>query len=113
MSESYDIHIQKNPIFDPVRGESALVYFPYNPEMVKLIKSIPSAIWQPNFKAWDLRIPMLRVFVRNVKRFQSQLGVTPKWYISKEFSSKTELKCDLRAVKWKTTPFEHQIQGVE
>ena len=113
MPESYDIHIQKNPIFDPVRGESALVYFPYNPEMVKLIKSIPSAIWQPDFKAWDLRIPMLRVFVRNVKRFQSQLGVTPKWYISKEFSSKTELKCDLRAVKWKTTPFEHQIQGVE
>lgn len=110
---SYDIHIKMSPVLDPTRGDCALIYFPYNEQMIKLVKSIPSAMWQPNFKCWELRVPMVRVFIRNVKRFQSQLGVSPMWYISNEFKAKTQLQCDLRAVNWKTKPFEHQIQGVE
>lgn len=110
---SYEIHIQKNPTYDVTRGESALIFFPYNEGIIQMIKSIPSARWLTAYSAWDLRLPMVRVFIRNVKRFQSQLGIQPQWFISNEFKPSTQLKCDLRKVHWKTTPFEHQYQGVE
>ena len=86
---SYEIHIQKNPTYDVTRGESALIFFPYNEGIIQMIKSIPSARWLTAYSAWDLRLPMVRVFIRNVKRFQSQLGIQPQWFISNEFKPST------------------------
>ena len=97
---------------DPARGKCVLVHFNYHEELVKLIKGVPSAIWMPDYESWELRYPMVRVFLYRVKRYIARLNINPVYYISEDLRGMKE-EFDLKDIEFKTTPYNYQIEGIQ
>lgn len=111
---TFPIRISENPNYDPVRGKCALVSFSYNEKLIQLIKGIPGSLWNGELKCWDLRWCMVRVFLRQLKNKAAQLELNPQIMLSDTIVNSMKSKdINLTGIKWKTKPFQHQIDAVK
>lgn len=106
--------MSRSPRYDVTRGECVLIQFPYHEKMVTLIKTIPSAAWCPEFKCWELRKCMCKVFVYSVKRYRAQLDIEPRYNIETELFDNVTTEFDFSSLPpLKTNLFDYQIDAVK
>lgn len=109
----YTITLTPSPRVDHSRGPCVLVTINYNEEMNTLLKSIPGSLYVPEFKSWEIRQPMIKVFVSSVMNHKSKLEIEPEWIIAPELINKADIKVDLKTLNWKTKPYNYQLEAVE
>lgn len=80
------------------------VKFNYNPQIVEFIKSLPNRIYHKKTQEWELPINRL-AFIINI--LNEDFLIIPLSQVSKE---KVEIPKDY---KFKTKPFEHQLEAIE
>lgn len=83
---------------------SLFVSFPYNQRVVDTIKSYPTRYWNKDLKEWEIPLKKLSNLTEDLSCFDFEL--TGK-YVSLE---KKQAKVP-KEFKFKTKPFEHQIDG--
>lgn len=108
-----DVYMSTSPLYDVIRGECVLVSFPYHDKLVQIIKTVPSAIWLPDYKAWEIRKCMCKVFVYSVKRYKAQIEFDISWHIENGlFTNISEF--DFNSLpKLKSTLFDYQVEAVK
>lgn len=104
--------------------KSCAIEFTYNPQVVNLTKAIPSRKWDANNKCWTIQI----ADVNGAKRLYENAGhsvsmspdlkiavakVTEKQQAILEQVKVKELDYDVRAMRFKNTPLEHQYEAIE
>lgn len=80
---------------------------------MQLIRNIPSAIWKPDVKSWELRFAMVKVFLYRVKRYIAKLGINPTYYIADSLRNNKVLEYDLSDIDFKSTPYPYQLEGIQ
>lgn len=101
-------------MYDATRGECVLVSFPYNEKLIQIIKTVPGAIWAPQFKCWEIRKCMCKVLVYSVKRYRAQIQEEVSWHIENGLFESDNSIFDMSAVPaLETTPFNYQIDGIK
>ena len=83
---------------------SMFVSFEYNQKVVDTIRSLPTRYWEPSTKEWEIPLKKLQYLLDNLSSFDFE--ITGK-YVSFE-KPKAEIPNDF---SFKTTPYEHQIEG--
>ena len=90
-----------------VNGDWSLyVTFPYNDKIVSVVRSFPSRFYNKDKKEWELPFKALKWLVNQLPEYD--FDITGK-YISLE---KKQVKTPTGFV-FKTTPFQHQIEGFQ
>jgi SNF2 family DNA or RNA helicase len=86
-------------------GDYALfITFPYNNKIVDTIRSFPTRYWDKNNKVWELPLNKLGDFTSSLSEFDFEItGVNVQ--------SKPIVCTKPENFEFKTTPFEHQIEG--
>lgn len=105
-------------------SKTCSIEFPYNPELVTMVKTVPSRRWNPNNRCWDIQLsdvlgakrifesaghlvtmaPDLRIAVEDVT--EKQKAILKQVEVS-------NLEYDVRSVQFKNTPLEHQYEAIE
>ena len=83
---------------------SMFVSFEYNQKVVDTIRSLPTRYWEPSTKEWEIPLKKLQYLLDNLSNFDFE--ITGK-YVSFE-KPKAEVPNNF---SFKTTPYEHQIEG--
>lgn len=83
---------------------SMFVSFEYNQKVVDTIRSLPTRYWEPSTKEWEIPLKKLQYLLDNLSDFDFE--ITGK-YVSFE-KPKAEIPNNF---SFKTTPYEHQIEG--
>ena len=92
---------------DKVNGEMALyVSFPYNTEIVSVLRELPSRYWHKDVKQWEVPIKKFSTLLDSLSAYE--FDITGLENVSRETSKKIKLD-----YAFKTQPFQHQIEGVE
>ena len=86
---------------------SLFVSFEYNSEIVDIVKQFPTRVYNKDDKTWEIPFNKLGEVVNKLSAYD--IEITGK-YINLEEKNNVELPDDF---KFKTTPFEHQIDGVK
>lgn len=97
---------------DVLRGRCVFVKFSYHEAMITLIKGIPGAAFRREYGCWELRYPMVRVFLHQVKRHIAELQIRPEYFISDELKS-TLKTYDLSKMNFKSKPYDYQLEGIQ
>ena len=88
-----------------VNGDwSMFVTFPYNQKVVDVIRTCANRSWDKNKKEWELPIKFFKTFIDSLQDFD--FDVSGNW---EAFAEKKEIS--LPNFNFKTTPFQHQIDG--
>lgn len=88
-----------------VNGEWSLyVTFPYNEKIVNIIREYPDRYWDKNKKEWEIPFKKFAEFIESVQEFE--IEVTGPYIPQKKKEAKVP-----DGFEFKTTPFEHQIDG--
>lgn len=83
---------------------SMFVSFPYNQKIVDTIRDLPTRFWNKDTKEWEVPLKKLQHLLDNLSEFDFDISgkyvqiEKPKAVTPKDF-------------KFKTTPYEHQIEG--
>lgn len=90
-----------------INGEkSAFISFPYDTELVTLMRSITNRFWHPDKKVWEVPAEKLGYILNKIPNHE----IT----ITGLYSPVTqEEEVTLDGVEFKTKPFNHQIAGVK
>ena len=83
---------------------SMFVSFEYNQKIVDTIRKLPTRYWDKDKKEWEVPLKKLQYLLDNLSDFDFDISGK---YVSLE-KSKAEIPKDF---KFKTTPYEHQIEG--
>ena len=90
-----------------VNGDMALyVSFPYNTEIVSVLRELPSRYWHKDAKQWEVPIKKFSTLLDSLSAYE--FDITGLENVSRETSKKIKLDYD-----FKTQPFQHQIEGVK
>lgn len=108
----FSIYLSESPSIDRSRGRCILVKFQYHEGLISVIKGIPGSQWRSVEKCWEIRYPMVRVFLQQVKRHIALLQITPQYFISESLNNSVQ-KYDLSTMKYKSTPFPYQYEGID
>ena len=85
---------------------SAFVSFDYNQKIVDTIRELPTRYWNKDTKEWEIPVKKLQYLFDNLSDFDFDISGK---YISFE-DKKIEIPANF---KFKTNPFQHQIEGFE
>lgn len=89
---------------DKVSGAySVYMSFPYDEQLVSVIRCLPSRFWHTDTKEWEVPLNKLTELVGNMSNYEVQ--------IMGELSALVEKKVPDIDFDFKTEPFEHQIDG--
>lgn len=89
-------------------GDWALfISFPYNNEIVNVIRSLPSRYWDKDTKEWEVPFNKLNSIMADLNQFQIELNAES----SEMFIPKKAVATKPANFEFKTKPFEHQIEG--
>lgn len=90
---------------DKVNGEWGMfITFPYDEQLLKIIKELcPKAWWHGVEREWELPLNKLTELVNNMSNYEIKL--------TGELSALEEKKVPNIDFKFKTKPFDHQIDG--
>ena len=83
---------------------SMFVSFPYNQKVVDTIRELPTRYWNKDTKEWEVPLKKLQTLLINLSDFDFDISGK---YVSLE-KPKAEVPNNF---KFKTTPYEHQIEG--
>ena len=86
---------------------SLYVTFPYDDKIVGVVRSFPSRFWNKDKKEWELPFKCFKPFIDALPDFN--FDIHGNW---KAFETKKEVAIP-NGFKFKTTPFQHQIEGFE
>ena len=86
---------------------SLFVSFDYNADIVSIIKSFPTRVYNITDKSWELPFNKLGELVKRLSDYD--IKITGKYI---DLSKKEDVKLPDN-FKFKTTPYEHQIDGVK
>jgi len=86
---------------------SLYVTFPYDDKIVEVVRSFPSRFWNKDKKEWELPFKCFKPFIDALPDFN--FDIHGNW---KAFETKKEVAIP-NGFKFKTTPFQHQIEGFE
>lgn len=115
VNESYSkfpIYISPAQQSDVSRGNCVFISFSYHEALVTLIRNIPSAIFRQEYKCWELRYPMVRVFLHLVKSHIAELQLTPEYYIDPALHNSSNCY-DLSKIQFKSQPYDYQLEGIQ
>ena len=88
-----------------VNGDwSMFVTFPYNQKVVDVIRTCANRSWDKNKKEWELPVKFFKTFIDSLQDFD--FDVSGNW---EAFAEKKTVA--LPNFNFKTTPFQHQIDG--
>ena len=87
---------------------SAYIKFPYNQRIVDEIRSYPFRYYIPDQTAWEVPIDRVEMFIKKMKDFDIKLEGNLS-----VFNNKRKELVLPEGFKFKTKPYEHQIDGVE
>ena len=84
---------------------SAYVSFPYNEEVVSIIRNMPSRYWDNNTKEWEIPLKKIITLIPQLQKFDINL-----------IGNLSVLEDEVRMpaninYKFKTKPYAHQIDG--
>lgn len=89
-------------------GEWSLyVTFPYDQKIVEVIRSFSSRFWDKDKKEWELSFKCFKPFIDSLYEFD--FDIHGNW---KAFEEKKAVAIPT-GFQFKTTPFQHQIEGFE
>lgn len=89
-----------------VNGDrSAFISFPYDAELVNILRNEPNRFWHSKEKLWEIPARRLINFVNNA----GSREIT----ITGEYQKKERVAIIPDGFEFKTKPFEHQIEGFE
>ena len=83
--------------------KSIFVSFPYDINLVNLIKSFPVRFWHPDVKQWELPYSSL-------KKLQCRLNAE-NYVLTNDFENSNFILPE--CFSFKTKPFKHQIEGIQ
>lgn len=83
---------------------SLFVTFPYDQKIVDVVREYPSRFWNKDKKEWELPFKCFKSFIDSLSDFN--FNIHGNW---KAFEEKQ--KVELPHFNFKTTPFQHQIEG--
>ena len=83
---------------------SLYITFPYNEKVVNVIRELPSRFWNNDKKEWEVPLNKLGHIVNNLSEFEFEITGE---YVSLDKPS-VEIPSEF---KFKTKPYEHQIDG--
>ena len=86
---------------------SLYVTFPYNDKIVNVVRSFPSRFWDKDKKEWELPFKCFKPFIDALPDFDFDIHGDWRAFTPKK---KVELPANF---KFKTNPFQHQIEGFE
>ena len=89
-------------VVDLLATGEAKVTFPYDPDMVMLIKTVPGKRWDPDAKYWAIPLVGLRNFMRQAAR--AGMGATLAESIQRALNLGDERRKALEAVKADESP---------
>lgn len=121
VSPVVNIYISKSTfINDKNRGECAFISYskPFPKELSELVKHTPTAKWIDSLKTWEVCMPLVGVIIYKIKRGKAKLGITPNFIIEESLYNELKAKnnampINIRDLKWKTKPYEHQFEAIE
>lgn len=96
---------------EAIRGRCVFIKFDYHEAMIALIKGIPGAIFRSEYYCWELRYPMIRVFLYQIKRHIASLQIQPQYFIADELKNSMK-DYDLSGMNFKSTPRGYQLEGI-
>jgi len=85
---------------------SLFITFPYNNDIVNAVRSFPSRYWDKENKEWELPFNKLGEFVKKLDSFEFTINTDASVLSPK----KKEVVMPVN-FQFKTTPFNHQIEG--
>ena len=89
-------------------GEWSLyVTFPYNDKVVDTVRSFPSRFWDKERKEWELPFKVFKPFIDALP--EQNFDIHGNW---EAFTEKKKVEMPT-GFQFKTTPFQHQIDGFE
>ena len=80
------------------------VTFPFNQDIVNVMRSLPVRYWHNDNKCWEAPFKYLGSILENLANFEIEIKADD----AAIFQTKKDLPVDY---KFKTTPFQHQIDG--
>ena len=100
-----DIRVDKA---NKVNGDWSLyVTFPYNEKVVDVVRTYPSRFWNKDKKEWELPFKCFKSFIDSLTDFD--FNIHGNW---EAFAEKKKVEMPT-GFQFKTTPFQHQIDGFE
>ena len=84
---------------------SAFVSFPYNEEVVNLIRNMPSRYWDNKTKEWEIPLKKIVTLIPQLQKFD--VTITGELSVLEE-EAKMPINVDY---DFKTKPFAHQVEG--
>lgn len=85
---------------------SIFVTFDYNQKIVDTIRELPSRFWDKDNKTWEIPLSKLGTLVEKLPEFEFD--------IAGQYVDLTPKKVDVpKNFNFKTTPFQHQIEGFQ
>lgn len=86
---------------------SCFVTFEYNSNVVEIIKQFPTRVYNAKDKSWEIPLNQLGKIACSLSDYD--ITITGK-YVKLDDKKKLTVPADF---KFKTTPYEHQIEGIE
>ena len=84
---------------------SAMVSFPFNTEILAIVKSMPRKQWHNDNKTWEIPFTSLGDLLGQLNKFEVEIKAD-NTEIFKQMEKEQNLDFD-----FKTAPFQHQIEG--
>ena len=94
-------------------GEYSLyISFPYNQNIVNIMREQTIRYYNPNTKEWELPIKSFDKLKEQLKDYQINMSITDENKF-KQFFTQKEYTYIPNDYKFKMKPFSHQIEGIE
>ena len=84
---------------------SAMVSFPFNSELVAIVKSLPRKFWHNDEKTWEIPFTSLSDLLDQFSKQEIEINIEDT-EILKNMAQEQNIDFE-----FKTTPFQHQIEG--
>lgn len=91
-------------------GVSAFISFPYSDYYVNLMRGQPKRYWHADDKCWEVPYENLDLVLEKVNNTDYKLTINTS--VQKEIDEQQEIQIP-KSYKFKTEPFQHQVEGVK
>ena len=102
-----DIQVKQGIKF---KEPSAFISFPYNAQIVNLMRNQPIRYWHSDIKCWEVPYKNINFVISSLQENEYKLTVDNNIIESVSESVQVHIP---EEYKFKTKPFEHQIAGIE
>lgn len=89
--------------------QSAFLTFDYNNEIISIVRELPDRYWHATDKQWEVPVKSIRKLANKLTNHTFKINVSVDCTKS-QHSTKTSIP---KNFKFKTEPYQHQIEGVE